>query len=206
MGSTSSWGTRLILYLLDTAWSVAAWWYTPPKGIRVTRVVVIDDSKHIFEYIPWVDYLYEEHRWEDFVDCCIGHTLSPQGRVEIRYMDGSIKKRKILYPGDECDPFFPKPERKFFLSAQLIPRDSYGHTTKQSVLSRVQKYHGSSVTCASHMFPFEDECHLKETYACIRIIDLFFQIQEIPFLTPEEQKTVPCEDSSEAASAEPTTQ
>lgn len=157
-------------------WKILAWWYKPPVGIRVVKVLVIDDD--VFEYAKWDPETFVGKGWETAIIQHTGKPLTPNGRVEIRYMDGSTKKRVVLYPGQECDPTFPKPPRVFYLSATLVPR---GDDTPRNVLGRVQKYHGSTLRCASHMFPFDDEDYLKEAYSHIKTVDLFFAANKIGF-------------------------
>lgn len=159
-------------------WKILGWWFKPPTGIRVVRVIIIDDDA--FEYIPWNAWEFQGNGWEHVVTKYLGRPLSPNGRVEIRYLDGATKRRRVLYPEDECDPTFPKPPRVVYLSAYMIPKDPDANAPR-NVIGRVQKYHGSSVRCLSHMFPFEDPDVLKETYSHIKTVDLFFSSGHIGF-------------------------
>lgn len=159
-------------------WKVLHWWFKPPTGIRVVKVVIIDDD--VFDYIAWDADTFQGNGWEYVVNRYLKNPLSENGRVEIRYLDGMVKKRRILYPGDECDPSFPKPPRAVYLSAYMIPRNP-DKESPVNVITRVQKYHGSPMRCASHMFPFEDEDLLKETYSHIKTMDLFFSAGHIGF-------------------------
>jgi hypothetical protein len=159
-------------------WKILEWWYKPPTGIRVVKVLAIDDD--MFEYIKWNAEAFAGEGWQDAIEQEVGKPLSKNGRMEIRYLDGTTKKRRILYPGDTCDPTFPKPPRVVYLSAFLVPRDGSDHRPL-NVMTRMQKYHGSTVACASHMFPFDDDDQLKETYSHIKTIDLFFSTGNISF-------------------------
>lgn len=158
-----------------------SWWYGAlSTGVHVKRVIVIDHDT--FTYIPWDPAECIGRRWESYVEQVLGYPLSDEGRVEIRYTDGAFKKRLVLYPGDYCDPTFPKPPKRIFLSAHLITKEG---ARGSPVLSRVQKYHGSALQCASHMFPFEDWDVLKETYSHVDTVDLFFNRDSIQFSEAE---------------------
>jgi hypothetical protein len=159
-------------------WKFLQWWYKPQKGIRVVKVLAIDSDA--FMYLKWDAEAFTGSGWERVAEQELGRPLKEDGRVEIRYTDGAVKKRRLLYPGHQCDPTFPKPPRVLYLSATLVPRED----TQQkpwNVLTRMQKYHGSPVQCASHMFPFEDEDALKETFSHIKTVDLFFSTGNVGF-------------------------
>lgn len=132
---------------------VLAWWYHPKEGIVVKQVFVIDDTFGIFQKIPWNETLCAGSGWEEHVRRCIGRDVSEDARVEIRLLDKMTKRRVVLYPGDTCDPAFPRTRTAPLILVQLI-----GRTCKNvNVTGRVQKYEYQKLRYPTHMFPFEEQ-------------------------------------------------
>lgn len=155
---------------------ILAWWFHPNDGIVVKSMLVIDDTRGIFQSIPWNETLCSGSGWEEHARRCIDRDTSDDMRVEIRIVDKMTKRRIVLYPGDMCDPTFPKTTKAPLIVAQLI-----GKTCKNmNVTGRVQKYEYHKLKCPTHMFPFEDDEELRLNYSHIHVFDLFFKSENLP--------------------------
>ena len=157
-----------------------------PKLPRIVRVLAIDERRGIFEYMKWDPEVMIGRGWEHVSG------IGEDGRVEIRLVHMYSKRRVVLYPGDELDVTFPKPPRGVFVQGTLIPRrvplsrDEPGSPVDEpgspvDILSRVQKYHGNELRCASHMFPFDDPDALRDRFEHVYTMDVMFKRRYLRF-------------------------
>jgi len=101
--------------------------------------------------------------------------------MEIRLVHMFSKRRIILYPGDMLDTSFPKPRRSAYIQATVVPRvDSDAEAV--NILGRIQKYHGNTLRCASHMFPADDADELCDKYDHIFTMDIFGSRNHLVFV------------------------
>lgn len=114
--------------------------------------------------------------WEDSVQHQTGFA---KARVEVRLVNGTKKRRVVLYPGDPCDPTFPDPVTKVIIHACLVPR---ADATAMDVTRRVQKYMGNPLRDVRHMFPFDDHTDNMQRFESIRVVDIDFGITVIPLV------------------------
>lgn len=159
-------------------WILRRWYDRTGSGTRVRSVYAFHAGEDPY-CIPlaWDPNVFRGDGWERHVRDAFG--LS-DFRVEIRLQEGPQKKRRVvLYPGDACDPEFPRPPRCVVINARLMPKPD-GGAEPVDVTARVQKYVGNALKNIHHMFPFDDPHDNADRFTHLRIIDLEMTLTDVP--------------------------
>jgi hypothetical protein len=139
---------------------------------------MVFDHDDRLDYLAWDPEAFRGEAWVDHVRETLGRDPA---RLEIRLVQGSKKRRVVLYPGMSCDPSFPPSARYIVINALLVPAPDADDATPVDVTSRVQKYVGNTLRSPMHMFPFDDPDELQRRFRGVKMLDLAMSVVDVPF-------------------------